>query len=124
MPNLPLVYPDLIRFDSLGPLAVVELPPEFKIFPVFHVALVKPYEPGLPGQEILNAKADKRAEGIVLTNPGESEEDEEGEMWYFDKILNSRKVRGTLQYRIKWPHPHKPRRSAKSSNNQVNQVRP
>jgi len=87
---------------------VVELPPEFKIFPVFHVALVKPYEPGLPGQESLNAEADKRAEGIVLTNSGESEEDEEGEMWYFDKILNSRKVRGTLQYRIKWPHPHKP----------------
>jgi hypothetical protein len=87
---------------------MVELLPEFKIFPAFHVALVKPYKPGLPGQESLNAEADKRARGIVLTCPDDSEEDAEGEMWYFEKILNSRMVRSTLQYRMKWPHHHNP----------------
>ncbi|KAK9416117.1 putative Reverse transcriptase [Seiridium unicorne] len=99
----------------IGPLPVlrvyrravaVELPPAYKLFPVFHVSLVRRYEGGYPGQSAVNEAFDKRAEGVEVTNEGPQEPGEEE--WHFEKILNSRQGSNGLEYRIKWPYPHKP----------------
>ena len=83
----------------------VELPPQMKIFPVFHVSLVKHAEVGYPGQEAQNQRFDQASQGIVLRDAGEAGDDAE---WFFEKIMDSRIHRGQLQYRVKWPHPWRP----------------
>ena len=82
----------------------VDLPPHFGIFPVFHHSLIRHNSPGLPGQEAINKEWDSRAEGIVPT----TENDEEGPLWYFQSILNSRNTRKGLEYKVKWHAPHRP----------------
>jgi hypothetical protein len=94
--------------SKVYPRAVaVTLPKHFKVFPVFHVRKVRPREAGLPGQEAINAKYQDRAEGVLVTdqprpnNPGDRK-------WLFETILDSRQHKGTLEYKIKWPAPHRP----------------
>ncbi|KAK4170630.1 hypothetical protein QBC36DRAFT_201019 [Triangularia setosa] len=86
----------------------VELPPGSKAFPVFHTSLVKEYEKGIPGQEAANEEFDRRAAGVAVMDRGGNTTEEEGEEWFFEKILNSRLAQGALEYRVKWPHPHRP----------------
>jgi hypothetical protein len=83
----------------------VQLPPERRLFPVFHVSLVRRDATGYPGQGAVNAEYDRRADGAVAA-------DEETIEWFFEAILDSRfkKVNGKkeLQYKVKWPHPYRP----------------
>lgn len=82
----------------------LDLPREFKVFPVFHVRKVRPTSPGLPGQEVLNAEYRNRAEGVVVTEGSQGQETR----YTFDSIMDSRMRKGTLEYKIKWSHPHRP----------------
>jgi hypothetical protein len=82
----------------------VELPEQYRVFPVFHLSLVQRHQQGFPGQEAANEEYDRRNAGVVLTDhPDQNPETE----WYFDAITNSRLTPdGDLEYRVKWPAPH------------------
>ncbi|RYO77870.1 hypothetical protein DL764_010172 [Monosporascus ibericus] len=104
---------DKLSDKWIGPFAVtkvypravaVQLPTRYKLFPVFHTSLIQRHKPGLPGQGDINAEWDTRAEGAIVTSDESQEEIE----WHFEKILSSRNTRRGLQYRVKWPHPHRP----------------
>lgn len=66
----------------------LKLPRETKIHPVFHVSLLSPHiEDAIPGR----------------TQPPPPPVVIEGELEYeVDKIINSRYIRGDLEYRVKW----------------------
>lgn len=79
------------KVTKVYPRAVaVELPADMQIFPVFHVALVKPTSEPYPGQAAANEEFDAWAEGAVITNPDRVDGEEEEREWVFEKILNSR----------------------------------
>ena len=50
-----------------------------------------------------NQRFDRAAEGVVLRDEGA----EEVEEWYFEKLTDSRIRNGRLEYKVKWPHPHR-----------------
>src|SRR5262249_19510619 len=66
----------------------LELPGTLRIHPVFHVSLLEPHSPPLPGQ--INP-----APPPIFTNDGEEE-------WEVESILDSRWRRGRLHYLVKW----------------------
>jgi hypothetical protein len=86
---------------------LLELPPEMKIFPVFHHSLLRPHSnsPGLPGQDKINESESRklrgrtyeRTDGTVDTEP----------RWEFENILDCHKNKNGLNYQIAWRH-HKP----------------
>lgn len=97
------------RVTKVYPRAVaVSLPESMRIFPVFHVALVKPASKPFPGQSAANEEFDAKAEGAIVTNLERAEDDPEEVEWVFEKILNSRVKNGALEYRIKWGKPWAP----------------
>lgn len=99
----------LYRVTKVYPRAVaVSLPESMRIFPVFHVALVKPASKPFPGQSAANEEFDAKAEGAIVTNLERAEGDPEEVEWVFEKILNSRVKNGALEYRIKWGKPWAP----------------
>jgi hypothetical protein len=79
----------------------VDLPAERRIFPVFHTSLIQRDKGGYPGQDTINSEYDRQADGAILTENDEEE-------WFFETILNSRLGRHGLEYKIKWPAPHRP----------------
>lgn len=88
----------------------VKLPKQYEIFPVFHTSLVQRHQKGLPGQEVINEEWDRRAEGIAASAESHDTAQDEGngeDEYYFEKILNSRMGSKGLEYRIKWPAPHR-----------------
>lgn len=84
---------------------VLELPPQYEVFPVFHTSTVRPATKGLPGQDKINNHYDTKAEGMVIhDNNGSSEV-----RWLFETILDSKRAKPQgLMYKIKWHHPHRP----------------
>ncbi len=81
----------------------VKLPDHYKVFPVFHTSLVQRHQGGLRGQDAINEEYDRRAAGVEVT----MQEDGEQEEWYFERILNSRLTAEGLEYKVKWPAPHR-----------------
>ena len=83
---------------------LVELPATMKVFPVFHTSLLRPHTgtTGLPGQKLINEAESRRLRGRVLERDDGT--DEVTEKWEFDKLLNSHRDYGDLQYLVKWKH--------------------
>ncbi|SRR6266566_2911226 len=79
----------------------VDLLSERRIFPIFYISIVHQDDPAFPGQDAINLKYDRRTDGIVS-------DDEKGDEWFFEEILDSCNTSEGLQYRIKWLYPHRP----------------
>lgn len=82
---------------------LLQLPANFKIFPVFHNSLLRPLHrsPGLPGQDIINVTESRRNQGRVLERDDETHE--ETERWEFEEILDCHNEDG-FHYQVKWKH--------------------
>jgi hypothetical protein len=88
----------------LGPYAILEkigsraykldLPPSVKLHPVFHISLL---EPARPNSEAIPGHIQPPPPAIII--------DDEPE-WEVEEILDSRRHRNQLQYRVKWTGFH------------------
>jgi hypothetical protein len=97
------------KITKVYPRAIaVELPEGSRAFSVFHTSLIKPHQDGLPGQQDINEEDDRRAAGMVPADRHQDADEEAVKEWYYKKILNSRSTRRGLEYKIKWPAPHRP----------------
>ena len=83
---------------------LVDLPPNMKIFPVFHNSLLQPYKraTGLPGQQQINEAESCHLRGCTLEQ--EDSTDEVVEKWEFKTLLDCHNDYGDLQYLVKWKH--------------------
>lgn len=85
---------------------MVRLPPEVKIFPVFHNSLLLAAPEGCPrpGQTQINEDEARKNRGRVLARDDDT--DEIVEKWQFENILDSRNQQDGLFYKIQWKdHP-------------------
>jgi hypothetical protein len=83
---------------------LVDLPPDMKIFPVFHNSLLRPNKraTGLPGQRQINEAESRHLRGRVLER--EDGADEVVEKWEFEALLDCHNDYGDLQYLVKWKY--------------------
>jgi RNase H-like domain found in reverse transcriptase/Reverse transcriptase (RNA-dependent DNA polymerase)/Integrase zinc binding domain len=83
---------------------LVDLPPNMKIFPVFHNSLLRPHKQatGLPGQQEINEAESRHLRGRILER--EDGADEVVEKWEFEALLDCHNDYGDLQYLVKWKH--------------------
>lgn len=84
----------------------LELPANMRIFPTFHVSMVRPFtDKGMPGQE--HTHGDVRAnQGRVVTRTDDERDVVE---WKFDSIMDYGKAdNGRWQYLVKWHGHHQP----------------
>jgi hypothetical protein len=83
---------------------LVDLPPNMKIFPVFHNSLLRPHKraTGLPGQQQINEAESRHLRGRILER--EDGTNEVVEKWEFEALLDCHNDYGDLQYLVKWKH--------------------
>lgn len=83
---------------------LLDLPPNMKIFPVFHNSLLRPHKQaaGLPGQQQINEAESRHLRGRVLER--EDGTDEMVEKWEFEALLDCHNDYGDLQYLVKWKY--------------------
>ena len=83
---------------------LVDLPPNIKIFPVFHNSLLQPHKRaiGLPGQQQINEAESRHLRGRTLER--EDGTDEVVEKWEFETLLDCHNDYGDLQYLVKWKY--------------------
>ena len=85
---------------------LLELPPNMKVFPVFHNSLLhlKSSSRGLHGQTQINEAESRHLRGRVLERDDGTEE--MVEKWEFDALLDCHDEAEELQYLVKWKdHP-------------------
>jgi transposase InsO family protein len=107
--------------NLIGPYTILEkvgtkvyklkLPPTVRIHPVFHISLLEPGKPSSP------------IPGHTQPPPPPIEVNNEEE-WEVEEILDSRRHRNKLQYRVKWTDFHDPDRSWYSAENFENAPAP
>jgi hypothetical protein len=83
---------------------LIDLPPNIKVFPVFHNSLLRPCKRavGLPGQRQINEAESRHLRGRILERDDDT--DEMVEKWEFEALLDCHNDYGSLQYLVKWKH--------------------
>jgi hypothetical protein len=85
-------------------VCLIDLPPNIKVFPVFHNSLLRPCKRavGLPGQRQINEAESRHLRGRILERDHDT--DEMVEKWEFEALLDCHNDYGSLQYLVKWKH--------------------
>ena len=98
-----MIGPYLIK-KAYPRACLVDLPPNMKIFPVFHNSLLRPRNrtAGFPGQQQINEAESRHLRGRILEREDGTEEIVE--KWEFETLLDCHNDYGNLQYLIKWKH--------------------